>query len=388
MDALNQPTSLYYDAKGRLTNRTDNVATTYYTYDANDNRTSVAESGNTNTWTYDAYNRVSSYKDTSGNLFQYRYDANGNLTNLVYPNNRNVYYAYDNDNQLTQVTDWSGRVTTFGYDLAGRLLTISRPNGTFRSMSYDAAGQLTNVWEQMSNTLPIAWFRYNWNSNSTLGWEFAAPLAHTNAPPTRRMTYDADNRLSTVDGLNVTDDADGNLTYGPLTNDNFATYTYDARNRLQNVGGVTNVCDAMNNRIGQTFGTNSVTYVINPNAGLPQVLMRIKNGVTNYYVYGGGLLYQVTEAATGTNTVTYHYDYRGSTIALTADSGLVTDRVEYSLYATLTYHAGTNDTPFLFNGRYGVMTDPNGLLYMRARYYNPYICRVHQSGPGRFRRGA
>ena len=32
-------------------------------------------------------------------------------------------------------------------------------------------------------------------------------------------------------------------------------------------------------------------------------------------------------------------------------------------------------TPFLFNGMYGVMTDGNGLLYMRARFYSPEIRR-------------
>ena len=96
--------------------------------------------------------------------------------------------------------------------------------------------------------------------------------------------------------------------------------------------------------------------------------MRVKNGVTTYYVYGPGLLYQVTENGPMTNTLTYHYDIRGSTVALTSDNGLVTDRMEYSLYATITYHAGNSDTPFLFNGQFGVMTDPNGLLYMQARY--------------------
>jgi RHS repeat-associated protein len=130
-----------------------------------------------------------------------------------------------------------------------------------------------------------------------------------------------------------------------------------------------------------------VSYIINPNSKLPQVLMRIKNGVTNYYVYGAGLLYQVTETATATNTLTYHYDYRGSTIALTDDNGNVTDRMEYSLYATMTYHAGASDTPFLFNGRYGVITDPNGLLYMRARYYNPFLCRFINPDPTGFASG-
>ena len=104
----------------------------------------------------------------------------------------------------------------------------------------------------------------------------------------------------------------------------------------------------------------------------------------NGNIYGAGLLYQITETATATNTLTYHFDYRGSTIALSADNGLVTDRIEYSAYGLTTYRNGTNDTPFLFNGRYGVQTDPNGLLYMRARYYNPYLCRFISADPSGF----
>jgi len=49
----------------------------------------------------------------------------------------------------------------------------------------------------------------------------------------------------------------------------------------------------------------------------------------------------------------YHFDYRGSTVVLTDSS----------------------KTPFLFNGMYGVMTDSNGLYYMRARFYSPEIKR-------------
>src|SRR5206468_9470031 len=52
-----------------------------------------------------------------------------------------------------------------------------------------------------------------------------------------------------------------------------------------------------------------------------------------------------------------------------------TDRMEYSGYGLTPYRSGNTDIPFLFNGRYGVQTDPSGLLYMRARYYNPYLCR-------------
>ena len=133
--------------------------------------------------------------------------------------------------------------------------------------------------------------------------------------------------------------------------------------------------------------SNSTEFVVNPNSNLPEVLMSIQNGVTTYYVYGPGLLYQVIETPTETNTLTYHYDYRGSTIALTDGNGNVTDRMEYSLYGTLTYHLGTNSTPFQFNGRFGVQADPNGLLYMRARYYNPYISRFINADPSGFNGG-
>ena len=36
--------------------------------------------------------------------------------------------------------------------------------------------------------------------------------------------------------------------------------------------------------------------------------MRIRPGVTNYYIYGAGLLYEITETAATTNMLTYHYD--------------------------------------------------------------------------------
>jgi len=386
-DAANQTTTYNYDSKGRLTSRADNVGTTIYNSDANNNITSITENGSTNAWTYDAYNRPSSFRDVSGNLIQYRYDSNGNVTNLIYPNGKNVFYAFDSNNHLTNVTDWAGRKTAITYDLDGHLTGIVRPNGTQRAITYNAAGQATNILETTAIGFPIAWFKFSWDAASRVQWEFFTPLPHTNSAPSRAMAYNDDNQLTTVNGSAAGSDSDGNLTNAPLPNGTFGIYTFDARNRLVNAGGVTNAYDPAGNRVGITYSTNSVSYVLNPNTKLPQVLMRIQNGVTNYYVYGVGLLYQVTETATATNTRAYIYDYRGSTIALTDDNGNVSDRIEYSAYGLTTYRVGTSDTPFLFNGKYGVMTDPNGLLYMRARNYNPYLCRFIGADPSGFSGG-
>ena len=81
------------------------------------------------------------------------------------------------------------------------------------------------------------------------------------------------------------------------------------------------------------------------------------------------------------------FDSRGSTIALTDINANITDWMEYSPYAMTTYRLGTNDTPFLYNGQFGVQTDISGLLYMRARYYNPYISRFLNADPSGFAGG-
>lgn len=397
-----QTTTNFYDAKRRLTNTLDAVASRLIRYDANNNVTNIVESGKTNAWVFDAYDRVQSYRDADGYLIQYRQDANGNVTNLVYPGNRIVAYAYDSLNRVTNVTDWANRQTSIEYDLASQVKKITRPNGTQRTLDYDTAGQTTNIWERFTNGIPIAMMRLNWNSNATVQWEFAAPKPHAYTPPTRTATYDDDNRVATFGAGSwvtgpVTHDDDGNMIVGPMAYLPTSgvlnqSYDYDARNRLTrtvNSQPSTNSYgyDPAGQRTAITNGANVTRFVVNPNAPLSQLLMRIKGGVTNYYIYGAGLLYEITETATTTNTLTYHFDFRGSTIALTDANGNVTDRVEYSPYATTTYRSGTNDTPFLYNGRYGVQTDANGLLYMRARYYNPLLCRFINADPSGFEGG-
>lgn len=385
-----QTTTNLYDARGRLTNRADQVASTAYHHDANNNITNIVEAGKTNAWTFDAYDRVATYRDSEWNLIQYAYDQNGNLTNLVYPGGKTVAYFYDSLNRLTNVTDWANRKTSIEYDLGSHVRRITRPNGSVREMNYDGAGQMTNIVERLTNNAPIAYFKLNWNNAARVEWEFAAPPPQPYTPPTRVMTYDFDNRLATFNGNSVTHDLDGNMTYGPGTNSTFISYVYDARNRLLSVGGLNYAYDPAGNRVAVTNGASATRFVINPNAALSQVLIRTKpDGSKTYYVYGLGLLYEVNETSGGveTSTRSYHYDIRGSTIALTAGNGNPTDYIQYSAYGTIAFRAGSTDTPFLYNGRHGVQTDANGLLYMRARYYNPFLCRFLNPDPVGFSGG-
>jgi len=268
---------------------------------------------------------------------------------------------------------------------------VRRPNGTVRVLTYDAAGQVTRIEEKDANGALIVRHDLGYNSAGQIDYEFVAPLTKPWSEPARSATYDLDNRLASVNGVAVAHDADGNLTRGPLLDNQWADYTYDARNRLRGVsaGGampaVTYEYDAGGHRTALVAGGRTYRFVVNPEARWSQVLVRVRpDGRQTYYVYGLGLLYQVDQAD---NIRAYHYDYRGSTVAITDATGKVTDRIEYGAYGRVSARTGSTDTPFLFNGRYGVQTDPNGLLYMRARYYHPSLCRFLNPDPSGFAGG-
>jgi RHS repeat-associated protein len=204
-----------------------------------------------------------------------------------------------------------------------------------------------------------------------------------------------DNRIATHNAAAVTYDNDGNLLTDEESNAQglmSKAYSYNARNFLTqtvltNSTASTNLTvsysyDVLGNRISSTVAgggdPGTVTFVVNPNASLSQVLVREKNGQKTFYIYGLGLEYEVSQSGA---VRYYHYDQIGSTVALSDGAGQVTDRMEYSPYGTVTHRAGTNDTPFLYVGKYGVQTDANGLLYMRARYYSPLLSRFLNSDP-------
>ncbi|MEM1223526.1 MAG: polymorphic toxin type 10 domain-containing protein [Verrucomicrobiota bacterium] len=379
-EASSQNTAFTYDSLGRPLTSTDQVGAIAYGYDAAGNPTTVTENSIVLTRAFDNRNRVTSFTDAHGDTIGYQYDSNGNLTRLTYPGNKTVDYVYDARNQLTNVIDWNSRITSYTYDLNGRLTGITRPNGTTRTMVYDAAGQITRMEERRSNGKLFSLQDFAYDDAGRISREFIAPIPQSFGLSTHAVTYDNDNQIATFNSLTVVHDLDGNMTSGPLLSDSLVTYGYDARNRLTSAGGLSYAYDAEGNRISITEGSEITRFTVNPHAGLSQILIRTKpDGSKTYYVYGLGLLYEVDESE---NTHTYHYDYRGSTRFITADNGeTITDKIEYTPYGQITHREGTTDTPFLYNGLYGVMTDSNGLLNMRARYFNPYIRRFINADP-------
>ena len=103
---------------------------------------------------------------------------------------------------------------------------------------------------------------------------------------------------------------------------------------------------------------------------LSQVLVKEESERETFYIYGLGLLGEEREG----RYWSYHFDVRRSTVALSDEKGEVVDRFGYGPYGELVSGNGGR-TPFLFNGMFGVMSDGNGLYYMRARFYSPVMKR-------------
>ncbi|HEU4556862.1 MAG TPA: RHS repeat-associated core domain-containing protein, partial [Longimicrobium sp.] len=106
------------------------------------------------------------------------------------------------------------------------------------------------------------------------------------------------------------------------------------------------------------------------------VVTDAQGAVQQRYVYGLGLISQ--ENADGSGLRVFHYDDAGNTVALTDENGNVTDGFAWDPYGRLTARSGSGATPFQYAARYGVVSDPNGLAYMRARSYSPLYRRFVQ----------
>ena len=102
--------------------------------------------------------------------------------------------------------------------------------------------------------------------------------------------------------------------------------------------------------------------------------------ITRYYIHGQGMLAFVE----GNAAYTYHHDAVGNTMALTDASGVVKNAYAYTPYGRVTNKQEAKAQPFQFAGQFGVMTETNGLLYMRARYYDSKLGRFLSEDPSGF----
>jgi RHS repeat-associated protein/uncharacterized repeat protein (TIGR01451 family) len=438
-DPLGLTTRRTYDAASRLETVTDrNGALTRYAYDDNGRLLQEIRPDNTTQSTYDGFGRLTSLSDDDSRLdfvynaagdlvsqrsrgvgvdlpdvtLGYEYDDTGVVTAVTGPDGTRRY-SYDGGGRLERLTDNDGGQFALHYDDLDRLTRMERPNGisdvltwrldgelaskvalrgveTVSSFSYeyddagrrvaatdldgrhdytyDPTGRQIGATHPAASGIPAESYTYDTVGNRT-SWA---------GSPASAVVHDEAHRLRSDGRFDYAYDGEGNLirrveratgkvreyTWGSggelLRIDDGATvtrYRYDALGRRTEVVGPqqvrrfvydgTNVAYVYNadNEIAEAFTTTSVTNM---------VLARSTDGAKSY---------PITDAL-------------GSVTAYSNADGDLSDRVGYSAFGVPT---SRDSTVYGYTGHQ--YDGDTGLIYARARYYDPELGRFLSEDP-------
>ncbi|MFV0460767.1 MAG: RHS repeat-associated core domain-containing protein [Actinomycetales bacterium] len=418
-----------FDA-GRRVMSVDNpgsAADVEYGYDAAGRVVSMRDGTGVSSYAYSPAGRLVAYTNGASATVGYGYDAAGRVARVQYPSGRDVLRGYDAAGRLVTVSDGVGRTARFSADAGGRVGGVSLPNGVSTAYSYTADGQVAELVTSRgagSVVSDVASFSAGGLLTSRAGgegaqgysWDALARLdevsltASGGGSSAVDVGFDEAGRVSTVGGSVLTYDGWGQVSgavrgmggqsraetvfafdgagnrvgqsttisgtqtqsgmwdVGPLGSGSWV-FDVDEVNRLRGVSGPGVEAgygyDGAGLRAWRTSGGMREDFVWDVVAGVPVVLADGEHE----YVYGQGTtpLWQVE---TGTGVVEYlHADVTGSVVAVTDAAGVVAGTRSYEAYGRVTGSTGEWVTRFGFAGEY---TDPDtGLVYLRARYYDP-----------------
>ncbi len=381
-DRNNKTTTFTYTPSGKTnTVAYQSGATVSYAYDQNDFLTKMQDSIGATSYVPDALNRLSGSTDPRNFAISYAYDANGNINQITYPGNKTVSYTFDALNRIKTVTiDWLNKTATYNYDDAGRMTDLTQFNNAYTHYTYDNANRLTALENRLSqggSAIATYSFTLDANGNRT-GSTQTVPITINVAASNRAFTMNPQkNRLQQAGTTAFTYDSEGQLA--TKTGE---TYTFDDAHRVVNISGANYSYryDGAGNRLEAARNGVTTRYIYDANGNLLAEADG-NNVIQKYYIYGNGLLAMVTP---GNQVYCYHFDGTGHTVALTDASANVVNKYAYTPFGKIAGQQEAVSQPFKYVGKYGVMTEPNGLYYMKARYYDSSIGRFISEDPKGF----
>ena len=271
------------------------------------------------------------------------YDGFGQIAQLsAISYGTTVYQASltrDADGRITQeVEDLNGATTTWGYtyDARGRLATVSENGSVVDTYGYDGNGNRISV-----NGQTVA-------------------------------TYNADDQLTSYNGVPYTYAADGSLASAGST-----TYQYDALGHLLAVKTptetITYTYDGLGRRVGKSVNGTLVQGFLYADGLHPIAELDGQGNVVETFVYGtrpnvpdlmlkGGVTYRIIS------------DQLGSPVeVINTVTGAVVEQITYDAWGTITSDSNPGFQPFGFAG--GLYDADTGLVHFGARDYDPAIGR-------------
>lgn len=391
-----------YDARGNMEAIIDARGTTAFVHDGADQLTGVTDpSGRTLSFQYDAGGRRTRLEDQGGFALHYDYDSLGRLERVsgagggmlaayeyddagrvaakVLGNGVRTDYAYDEHGRIAAILHAraGGAVlsqTSYDYDALGRRRRARTDEGEWR-YRYDGAGRLVEaVFAPTGGALEAVDLRYSYDAagNRTAVVRDGTPVSYT---------ANLADQLLTVGAHSLRHDEDGNLVERGAA-DGPWSYSYDDEGRLVRVEGPAGVWeyeyDFRGNRTAVIENGVRREYVVDPVSGQLLAVYDGAGALLHRYVHGFELSARIDAAG----AVSYYtLDGSGSVSELLDAAGAVRNRYRYEPFGEEQSVVATVADPMRYLGGLGVMRDCNGLLFMRARYYDPRLGRFTQRDP-------
>ncbi len=248
---------------------------------------------------------------------------------------------------LTGVTETGGATVDYEYDDLYRLTEETRSSPSYtRTYGYDLAGNPTTV-----------------NGSSV-------------------ATFDAGNKLSTIQSKAVTHDVDGNITgiatTSPVT---FKTIEWTALNKASRVYQTTGggYIDYRYLHDGKRYYSKAATgvtsrmhYIFAGDTLIGEIAATVPSVA---YTWGPDGLISKRNLSTSTSHW-YEFGPQGETRTLRNSSGSSTDTYYYNAYGEQTSSTGSTVNPYRYGGKYGYYSEPyTGLVLATQRWYSPQLMR-------------
>ncbi len=376
-----------YDALNRVTLK--NVPGTerdvYYSYD---NRNleltarfdSATGAGITNT--YDGFGRqLTSVSSLTGSkTLTYQYDLNDNRTQILYPDTEYFNYDYDGLNRLVQIRQKGGNWWIYkkSYNTAG-LTAGFEHRGSAATLGYDGIQRLSSVAYDLNGTSDDMTDTFTYTPASQLKSRVISNTNYVysgNDNKTGNYVVNGLNQYTSVDGTSFSYDSKANLT-----SDGTNTYTYDSENRLTSVSGSASAAlkyDPYGRLYEIVSGSNTTRFVYDGDA----MVMELdgSNNILRRYVHANGVdspvVWYEGALVNSAGRKNLQKNRQGSIIAVSDTSGNILNVNTYDAYGI---PASGNSGRFSYTGQ--AYLPEIGLMYYKARMYNPHLGRFMQTDP-------
>jgi RHS repeat-associated protein len=278
-----------------------------------------------------------------GAVVTHTYAATGAYTAIVTASNLASVVTATTRVTISMAYTTTTRVITYIYDPLYRLTEADYSTGENFAYGYDAVGNRTAYTRTLEATSVIT---YHYDAANRLD------LFYTDGAPTD-LEWDANGNLLTQGSNEYTWDAANRMT-GADVDGEVSTFAYNG----------------LGQRTEQAVDGLTTEYVLDVADSLPEVIIATPGGASTYYVQVQGQVLAQQEAGEWAYTLP---DHLGSVRQQVDAAGQVSLAQSFDPFGVALESAGTGASEFGYTGE---QEDPGtDLLFLRARYYDPYLNR-------------